>query len=142
MSTLEKLKEDIKSAMRAREQKKLTVLRGISAAVKQYEVDKREEVTEEIVKDIFNKEIKKRKDALGFAEQAERQDLIDQNNAELEILYEYVGAPLSEEELKGIISAAVSGGASNIGAIMGVLNKDYKGRFDGKLASSLAKEAL
>ena len=137
-----KLKEDIKTAMKAREQAKLTTLRGLSAAIKQVEVDTRAELSEEDVIGIINKEIKKRRDSLKFAEEAARDDLVEQNNTELKLLQAYVGEEIDETKLREIIQSLVEGGANNIGAVMGGLNQKYKGRFEGKLASNIAKELL
>ena len=76
-----KLDSDIKSAMKAREKEKLVTLRGISAALKQVEVDSRKELTDDDVLSVINKEIKKRRDSLGIAKEAGRYDLVEQNEA-------------------------------------------------------------
>jgi len=137
-----KLEEDIKTAMKAREKEKLVTLRGISAALKQVEVDSRKELTDDDVLTIINKELKKRRDSIGFAKDAGREDLVDQGEAEIKIIQAYVGEEISEEKLKELIQELVDGGANNIGAVMGGLNQKYKGRFEGKVASGLAKEIL
>lgn len=137
-----KIQEDIKIAMKARDQKVLDNLRMIMAAIKQVEVDSRKEVDDGMVLSILQKEIKKRKDALEFAKQAARQDLIEQNEYEIQLIQSYLGEQLSEDQLKELISSLIQAGNDNIGKLMGALNKDYKGKFDGKLASQLIKQAL
>ena len=137
-----KLQDDIKTAMKARDQEKLTTLRGLSSAIKQVEVDTRKEADEAAIVAIFQKEIKKRRDALQFAEQAKRDDLIEQNKSELALIQSYLGEQLSEEQLRTIISGLISSGADNLGKIMGELNKQHKGKFEGKVASELAKNLL
>lgn len=143
MATLkETIQADVKDAMRARNQEVLTTLRGITAAIKQVEIDTREELDDNAVLDVLNKEVKKRRDAIKFASEGGRDDIVEQNQAELKILGKYVGEELSEEKLREIIQALVANGANNIGAVMGTLNRDYKGRFEGKLASQIVKEIL
>jgi len=137
-----KLQDDIKTAMKAREQTKLTTLRGISAAIKQVEIDTRQDLSDDDVLGILNKEVKKRRDSLKFAEEASREDLIEQNKIEIKLLQTYLGEEIDEDKLREIIKGVVDGGADSIGAIMGALNGKYKGRFEGKLASSIAKELL
>lgn len=137
-----KLDSDIKSAMKAREKEKLVTLRGISAALKQVEVDSRKELTDDDVLSVINKEIKKRRDSLGFAKEAGRDDLVEQNEAEIKLIQGYVGEEITEDKLRALIQELVDGGAGNIGAVMGGLNQKYKGRFEGKVASALAKEIL
>ena len=143
MPTLkEQIQEDLKTAMRALDQHTLITLRGLSAAVKQIEVDTRKELDDEQVAKVITQEIKKRRDALPYAEKQQRQDLIEQNQAELAMLQKYLGQPLSQEELGQLIDQAIAAGADNIGKIMGALNKEYKGRFDGKVASELSRSKL
>ena len=69
-------------------------------------------------------------------------DIVEESESEIAILSEYLGKQLSEEELKALVEKLVAGGADAIGKVMGALNKDYKGQFDGRLASELIKSAL
>lgn len=143
MSDLKKkIQDDIKTAMKARDQVLLTNLRGLMAAVKQIEIDTRQDVDDAVVLNVIQKEVKKRRDALKFAEEHNRADLVEQNQSEIEILQRYLGAPLNEQELKDEITALIDSGADSIGKVMGGLNKSFKGRFDGGKASSLIKELL
>ena len=137
-----KLQEDIKTAMKEKAQLRLNTLRGVLSEVKNYEIDKRQDVTPEIFISIVQKEVKKRRDAIESAEKAARSDIIEQNQAEIKILQTYLGDQLSEEQLGELIKGLIANGVSNLGGIMGALNKDYKGRFEGKAASELAKRAL
>lgn len=136
------LQADIKDAMKAREKELLTTLRGISAAIKQIEIDTREELSEEGVLSVLQKEQKKRKDSMKFAEEAGREDLLAQNKAEIKIIQKYLGEEMSEDKLRAEISKLIEAGANQIGAIMGGLNREHKGKFDGRMASELAKELL
>lgn len=138
----EQLQEDIKTAMKAREQKKLSVLRGLMSEFKNYEINNKKDLTDELCVSIVQKEVKKRRDAIEFAEKAERPELIAEAKEEIELLQVYLGAQLSEEELRNIISGLIAEGANNIGAVMGKLNQAHKGSFEGKVASSIVKELL
>ncbi|MFN8392400.1 MAG: GatB/YqeY domain-containing protein [Bdellovibrionota bacterium] len=137
-----KLQEDVKSAMKARDQERLNTLRMLTSAIKQIEVDTRTELDDASVLTILQKEVKKRRDALQFAEEAKRDDLIAQNKSEIALIQQYMGDQLNEAKLKELIGGYISGGADNLGKIMGELNKSHKGKFDGKVASELAKTLL
>ena len=114
----------------------------MSAGIKQIEVDARKEIEDSDVIDVARKEIKKRRDAIDFAKKANRDDMVTKNEQEIAILENYLGEQLSEQELDAFIKDKVDSGASNIGAIMGALNKEHKGKFEGRVASSIAKKYL
>ncbi|MCB0322047.1 MAG: GatB/YqeY domain-containing protein [Bdellovibrionales bacterium] len=138
----QQIQEEVKAAMKARDQKALTTLRGLSAAVKQVEVDSRVEVTDDQVLGIIQKEIKKRRDAIGFAEQQNRTEMVAENEQEIEVLQRFLGKQLSEAELRELITQLIHEGADSIGKVMGELNKRHKGQFEGKIASQLANSML
>ena len=138
----EKLQEDIKKAMKERNSPLLLILRSLQAAFKQVEIDTRQELTDADRSSILQKEIKKRRDALEFSEKANRADLIEQNQKEIAILQGYLGEQFSDEKLTELINGLVASGADNIGKVMGGLNKDHKGKFDGKRANELARQIL
>ncbi len=139
MALRDQIQEDLKNGMRAHDQHLVITLRSLLAAVKQIEVDSRSEASEEQVINVLMQEVKKRRDTLKYAEQQQRQDMIKQNNAEIAMLQKYLGEQLSREELERIIDAAISAGADSIGKVMGVLNKEHKGRFEGRLASEICR---
>lgn len=140
--TKNKINTILKEAMKARDQATVTTLRGLTAAIKQFEVDTRTEADEEKVVSIVQKEIKMRRDAIGFAKEQGREDLLTQNETEVALLQQFLGEQLSEVQLTNLIKEAIAGGANNLGAIMGMLNKSHKGKFEGKIASELAKTLL
>lgn len=137
-----KVEEDVKLAMKARDQLRLTTIRGLLSEIKREEIDSRTDTTDDRVITIVQREIKKRKDALEFAKNAGRAELVEQNETEISILQSYLGEQLSDSELKSLIADLVQQGNDSLGKIMGALNKDYKGRFDGRLASEMAKSSL
>ena len=138
--------DDVKSAMRARDQKRLTALRLITAAIKQIEVDKRIEVDDQIVLSILDKMVKQRRESLEQYESAGRDDLASQEKFELELISVYLPEALSDAEVAELISKAIADtGASSIrdmGAVMNKLRADVQGRADMKAVSSAVKEQL
>jgi uncharacterized protein YqeY len=138
----EKIQSDLKDAMKARKQDTVTVLRGLMAAVKQFEVDTRTDADDEKIISIIQKEIKMRRDALQFAKDQNREDLISQNESEITLLQSYLGQQMSEEELTTVIKELIDSGITSIGPLMGALNKNHKGTFEGKVASDIAKRIL
>ncbi len=138
--------DDIKSAMRARDQKRLTALRLISSAIKQIEVDKRIEVDDQIVLGILDKMVKQRRESLEQYESAGRDDLAAQETFELELISVYLPEALSDDEVAALIKQAVADtGASSIrdmGAVMNKLRAEVQGRADMKAVSSAVKALL
>lgn len=137
-----KIQSELKEAMKRRDQHTVTTVRGLLAAIKQVEVDTREEVTDDKIIQIIQKEIKMRRDALSFALEQNRDDLVNQNNEEIKILSIYLGEQLSTEKLEEIIKQQISEGKNSIGQIMGFLNTQHKGAFEGKQASEIIKKLL
>ncbi len=143
MSTVKaKVQEDIKEAMKARDQHRLETLRGLLSELKKVEIDTRADLTDEQAMQVLQREIKKLRDAIDFAKNAGRDEMIEKNTAEVAIVQKYLPEQLSAEELKALISSLVAGGADSMGKIMGELNKTHKGKFEGKMASELAKGLL
>ena len=138
--------DDIKSAMRARDQKRLTALRLISSAIKQIEVDKRIEVDDQIVLTILDKMVKQRRESQEQYESAGRDDLAAQETFELELISVYLPEALSDDEVAALIKQAVADtGASSIrdmGAVMNKLRAEVQGRADMKAVSSAVKALL
>jgi uncharacterized protein len=142
MSLKQKIEADLREAMKSQEKQRVTTLRGLLSEIKQVEVDTRNIVDDEKIVSIIQKEVKKFKDALKFAQDASREDLIEKNKTELTIIQSYLGEQYSEEKLRELISAIIASGGDNIGKIMGMLNKEHKGKYEGKMASEIAKELL
>lgn len=138
--------EDVKTAMRARDQKRLTALRLITAAIKQIEIDERIEVDDQIVLRLLDKMVKQRRESLGQFQTAGRDDLAAQEQFELDLLAIYMPEPLSDEEVADLIRQAVAEtGASTIrdmGAVMNKLRGEVQGRADMKAVSSAVKAQL
>lgn len=145
-SVREHLSADIKSAMRARDTAQLTVLRMLSAAIKQREVDERVTLGDADVIALVDKLIKQRKDAAQQFADGGREDLAAAERAEIEILGRYLPQALSADEVDAAITAAIaSTGASGIadmGKVMAVLKPQLAGRADMGEASKQVRAQL
>jgi uncharacterized protein YqeY len=146
MNLKAQIQEDVKSAMRARDQKRLTALRLITAAIKQIEVDKRIEMDDQAVLAVLDKMVKQRRESLAQFEAAGREDLAAQEKFELELISVYLPEALSDDEVAALIKQAIAAtGASSIrdmGAVMNALRGEVQGRADMKAVSSTVKELL
>ncbi len=141
-SVRDQLSADIKSAMKARDSERLTVLRMLSAAIKQREVDERITLTDADVIALTDKLIKQRKDAAEQFTAGGREDLATQEQQEIAILAAYLPQQLSEAEISTLITQALaeSGAASvrDMGAVMNILKPQLAGRADmGKVSQQV-----
>ena len=144
MGLKERITEDMKNAMRAKDSERLGTIRLLTAAMKQKEVDERVELTDAHVLAIVEKMIKQRKDSIAQFQAGGRQDLADKESTELAVLSEYMPAALSQEELEAEVAAAVAGasGPQDMGKVMGVLKSKLSGRADMSAVSAMVKTAL
>ena len=146
MTIKERLNNDIKDAMRAKDKNLLTTLRLISAAVKQIEVDARIEVGEERMLVILDKMSKQRKESIAQYEKANRDDLVAQEQYELNIITQYLPEPLSAAEIEQLVNEAIAAtGAekmADMGKVMGQLKAKLQGRADMTQVSALIKAKL
>ena len=149
MSLKETLNADFKEAMKAKDKVRKDTINFVRAAIKQVEVDTREEVDDQGVASILAKQIKMRKDALGDFEAAGRQDMLDQYKAEIDVLMEYMPQQLTNEELTNIVreTAAQLGieagsGKAGMGKLMGPVMGKVKGLADGNDVKNIVLEFL
>ena len=146
MSLKTQLTEDMKTAMRAKDQVSLSTIRLINAAIKQFEVDERTEADDAKVISILTKMVKQRKDSAKIYTEAGRQDLADKENAEIEILNRYLPQMMYAEEIKTVVEAAVAetgaSGMADMGKVMGVLKTRLAGKADMGEVNKVLKAAL
>ena len=146
MSLKTQLTEDMKTAMRAKDQVSLSTIRLINAAIKQFEVDERTEADDAKVVSILTKMVKQRKDSAKIYTEAGRQDLADKENAEIEILNRYLPQMMSAEEIKTVVEAAIAetgaSGMADMGKVMSVLKTRLAGKADMGEVNKILKAAL
>ncbi|KRT54657.1 GatB/YqeY domain-containing protein [endosymbiont of Ridgeia piscesae] len=142
----QRIQDDVKAAMKAREKQRLGTLRLITAAIKQREVDERIELNDDQVLAILEKMIKQRRDSIAQYQQAGRDELAVQEQSEIEIIQDYMPEGLSTEEINSLIEEAIaSSGASamkDMGKVMGQLKPKMQGRADMGQVSALVKQKL
>jgi hypothetical protein len=146
MNLKERITEDMKTAMRAKDGARLGAIRFLQAAIKQKEVDERITADDAAILAIIEKLIKQRKDSIQQFQQAARTDLVEKEQAELALLQAYLPQQMSEEELNAAIAAAVAetgaSGPQAMGKVMAVLKPKLAGRADLGKASALVKARL
>lgn len=146
MSLKEQITEDMKTAMRAKDSVRLGTIRLLQAAMKQKEVDERTTLDDAAIVAIVDKLIKQRKDSITAFEGAGRQDLADQEKAELAVLQVYLPARLSAQEISAAVQAIVAElgvrSSADMGKVMGVVKTRLAGKADMGLVSAAVKAAL
>ncbi len=142
----QRINDNVKAAMRSKDKDRLGVLRLITAAFKQKEVDERIELDDAMVLAIMDKMVKQIRDSIQQFEQAGRDDLVEKEKFELEIIQEYLPAQFTEDEIKQLIAESITeSGAESVkdmGKVMGVLRPRLQGRADMGQVSALVKQQL
>ena len=147
MTLKERLASDFKDALKNKDEIRKNTISLARAAVKQYEVDKREELDDQGVTEILNKQVKMRKDALEDFEKAGRTDLLESYKKEIEVLSEYLPEQLAPEEIRKIVEETaadlgITEGKQNMGKMMGAVMPKVKGVADGKDVRKVIEEFL
>ena len=146
MTLKAQLTEDMKTAMRAKDSVSLSTIRLVNAAIKQYEVDERNEADDARVVAILTKMIKQRKDSAQIYADAGRADLADKENAEIDVLNRYMPAMMSADEIQATVAAAIAdsgaAGMADMGKVMGLLKTRLAGQADMAAVSQALKTAL
>jgi hypothetical protein len=140
------IQDDMKTAMKAGDKRRLGAVRLILAAVKQKEVDERQELTDQDVLQILEKMVKQRRDSIAQYEQASRADLAEQEAFEIGVIQAYMPAALGEAEIAAIVDAAIAAtGAKtmpDMGKVMAQVKPQVQGRADMGSVSALVKSKL
>ena len=146
MSLQEKLKSELKTSMLAKDKARVGTIRLLMAEIKQKEVDTRTELTDEEILAVLTKMVKQRKDSISQFEAAGRQDLVDVESAEIQVLQAFMPQPLSEAEIDALIEHAVTQLAAasmqEMGKVMNALRPQLQGRADMGLVSAKIKARL
>ena len=146
MTLKERITEDMKAAMRAKEAERLGAIRMLTAAIKQKEVDERVELDDAAVVSIVDKLLKQRKDSIEAFQKANRQDLADKEQAEVVVLQAYLPARLSAEEVaaevRAIVAEVGAKGPGDMGKVMGAAKARLAGKADMGQVSAAVKAAL
>ena len=143
---VEELKNDMIEAMKAKDTFRLTVIRMVKAALDKERIDKKVEVTDDLLIDVVNKQIKMRNDSIEEFKKAGRDDLVKQTEDEVEILKKYLPEQLSEEEVITIIEEGIAStnasSMKDMGNVMKEITPKLKGKADMKFVSEVIKSKL
>lgn len=148
MSLKDRLVEDMKVAMKAKEEGKvrLSVIRMARAAIKNAEIDKKTEFNDEQVIEVLAREVKMRRDSIVEFSKANRPDRVKELEEEISVLMEYLPQQLSEGEIRRLAQETIAQvgaqGPKDLGKVMGALTPKTKGRADGKLVNQIVRELL
>ena len=142
----QRILEDMKSAMRSKEKLRLLTIRTMLAAIKQQEVDTRKELDDTAILLILDKMCKQRRESISQFKKADRNDLVEQEEAELEVIQVYLPEPLSDDELQALVAEAMTEtGASSMrdmGKVMSFIKPKAQGRADMGKISAIIKAQL
>lgn len=142
----ERLLEDLKLAMKSQDKVKLSVIRMVKAAIQMDEIAKKRELTDDEVVSILAKQIKTRKESIQEFAKANRNDLVEQNETEIEILNAYMPKMMEEAEIEALINEVFAKvnptGVNDIGRVMKEIAPLVKGKADMSLVNSLIKKHL
>ncbi|ARR48344.1 GatB/YqeY domain-containing protein [Photobacterium damselae subsp. damselae] len=146
MTLIERLKDEQKAAMKARDKARLGAIRLALAAIKQREVDEKITLADDDIVAVLTKMVKQRRDSVAQYEAAGRQDLADVELAEISVLEEFMPQPLSNDEVAALLDEAIAAtgaaGMQDMGKVMGVLKPQIQGRADMGKVSQLVKTKL
>ncbi|WP_407307210.1 GatB/YqeY domain-containing protein [Desulfosporosinus sp. SB140] len=148
MSLKDRLVEDMKVAMKAKEEGKvrLSVIRMVRAAIKNAEIEKHVEFNDDQVVEVLARELKLRRDALEVFDKADRPEKVNALKEEIAVLKEYLPQQLSEGEIRQLVQETIialgAQGPKDLGKVMGALSPKTKGRTDGKFVNLVVREML
>ena len=143
---LEKIKEDMKKAMKSGEKEKVVTIRMLLSDIHKKEIDKRGPLTEQEILGVVSKSIKSRKDSIEEFKRGNRDDLVQKESREIEYLSVYLPKPLSKEEIlkaiEDIIKETGASSSKDFGRVMKEMMSRYQGQVDGKEIGEIIKQKL
>ncbi len=139
---LARLQGDLNSARKSQDKAGTLLLGTVLSEIKNKKIELRRDPTDADVIDVLRKSIKRRRESIEMYNKGNRKDLADKESAEAAALDKYLPAQVSEDELRAAVKAAIAGGANQIGAVMGKVLPQFKGRADGSAINAIAREEL
>jgi uncharacterized protein YqeY len=139
---LARLQADLTAARKGQDKPAVLLLGTIVSDAKNRRIELRQDLTDADVVDVLRKGIKRRRESVEMYQKAGRTELADREAAEAAALEKYLPAQVSADELRQAVRAAIAGGATTIGAVMGKVLPQYKGRAEGSAINAIAREEL
>ena len=139
---LARIQGDLNSARKSQDKAGILLLGTVLSEIKNKKIELRRDPTDEDVIDVVRKSIKRRRESVEMYTKGGRADLADKESAEAAALEKYLPVQVSQDELRAAVKAAIAGGATQIGAVMGKVLPQFKGRADGSTINAIAREEL
>ena len=139
---LARLQTDLNTARKSQDAARTLVLGTVLSDAKNRGIELRRDLTDEDVAEVLRKGIKRRRESIDAYTQAKRDDLAAKEASEVRAIEEYLPAQAADDEIRAAVRAAIAGGAANIGAVMGKVMPQFKGRAEGGTISTIAREEL
>jgi uncharacterized protein YqeY len=137
-----RLQGDLNSARKSQDKAGILLLGTVLSEVKNKKIELKRDPTDADVIDVLRKSIKRRRESIEMYTKGNRQDLADKESSEAAALEKYLPAQVSDDELRAAVRAAIAGGATQIGAVMGKVLPQFKGRAEGGTINAIAREEL
>lgn len=139
---LARLQADLNTSRKAKDKAQTLLLGTIISDVKNREIELKRDLTEEDVTDVLRRGVKRRRESIEMYDRGGRVDLAASERAEVDLLTRYLPAAVSDDDLRAAVRAAIAGGATNVGAVMGKVMAQFKGRAEGGTISAIVREEL
>ena len=139
---LPRLQADLIAARKAQDKARVLVLGTIVSDIKNRRIELQRDPSDDDVVDVIRKGIKRRRESIDMYAKGAREDLADKERGEVAVLEQYLPAQVADDELRAAVRAAIAGGAANIGAVMGKVMPQFKGRAEGGAINTIAREEL
>jgi uncharacterized protein YqeY len=139
---LTRLQGDLNAARKAQDKPQVTLLGTIISDARNREIELRRDLTDDDVIDTLRKGIKKRRESIEMYDKGGRADLAAVERGEVDLLGKYLPAAVSDDEIRAAVVAAIAGGANNVGAVMGKVMGQFKGRAEGGTINAIVREEL
>ena len=139
---LTRLQADLNTARKAQDKARVTLLGTVISEVKNREIELKRDLTDDDVIDVLRRGIKKRRESIEMYEKGARLDLATTERNEVDALGKYMPASVGDDEIRAAVTAAIDGGATNVGAVMGKVMSQFKGRAEGGTINAIVREEL
>jgi len=139
---LVRLQHDLNTARKAQDKGRVTLLGTIISEIKNREIELKRDLTDDDVIDVIRRGVKKRRESIEMYDKGARADLAATERNEVEALGTYLPASVSDDEIRTAVRVAIDGGATNVGAVMGKVMSQFKGRAEGGTINAIVREEL
>jgi uncharacterized protein YqeY len=139
---LARIQADLTAARKAQDKPRVLLLGTIIADIRNREIELKRDLTDDDVIDVLRRGIKRRRESIEMFDKGGRADLVATERSEVDSLNAYLPAAVSTDEIRAAVVAAIEGGATNVGAVMGKVMSQFKGRAEGGTINAIVREEL